>query len=361
MSASTFSGSSCPFHKFLAVLGALSGPLLTMALSSRGPLSSNRKGADGGVSGGPTLPSFLIDNEITAEIPADLKSTITSILEIASKTRDVLQDTVEGGTKACTENASGDTQLNLDLQTDSIAFTTFQLNPTIHSCISEETPVHTPLNPTTGTTTVSFDPLDGSSIIGPNFTVGGIYTIWPSTSSLLHTRGTSALASVIIMYGSRTTAFISCVDRGCLEVTLTGTKWTVTTPKITLEHTKKIFAPGNLRCVNTNPSYSNVVQHWISQNYTLRYTGGMVPDICHIISKGGGVFSNVSSERNKQKLRFIYEVTGMAIMVEECGGVYLDEGLGRALEREVEDVDMRVGGVCGSKGEVDIFKKIFLA
>lgn len=290
----------------------------------------------------------------------------------------MLRHTCEGGSKATTENASGthaacgltrpfppnpnhpsgDTQLNLDLQTDALAFSTFSSNPTIHSCISEETPVHTPLT-STGTLTISFDPLDGSSIIGPNFTIGGIYTIWPSTDSLISKKGTSALASVIIMYGSRTTAFISCVGKGCMEVTLTNGKWLVTTEKVILKPTKKIFAPGNLRCVNTNPSYKKIVDHWINENYTLRYTGGMVPDICHIMSKEGGVFSNVSSDKNKQKLRFIYEVTGMAIMVEEAGGVYLDESLNRALERKVEDVDMRVGGVCGSTGEVEIFKKIF--
>ncbi|GMH79572.1 hypothetical protein TrLO_g6256 [Triparma laevis f. longispina] len=332
----------------MAVLGLGLGPMLVAAshsLSRRSPP-------------GPTLPSFLISSTITRDAPSVLKSGLASILEVAKETATVLRHTCEGGSKATTENASGDTQLNLDLQTDALAFSTFSSNPAIHSCISEETPVHTPLT-STGTLTISFDPLDGSSIIGPNFTIGGIYTIWPSTDSLISKKGTSALASVIIMYGSRTTAFISCVGKGCMEVTLTNGKWLVTTEKVILKPTKKIFAPGNLRCVNTNPSYKKIVDHWINENYTLRYTGGMVPDICHIMSKEGGVFSNVSSDKNKQKLRFIYEVTGMAIMVEEAGGVYLDESLNRALERKVEDVDMRVGGVCGSTGEVEIFKKIF--
>lgn len=50
--------------------------------------------------------------------------------------------------------------------------------------------------------------------------------------------------------------------------------------------------------------------------------------------------------------RFLYEVAAIALMVEEAGGLYLDESGGRVLERTVEDVDMRVGGVAGSRDEV---------
>ena len=48
----------------------------------------------------------------------------------------------------------------------------------------------------------------------------------------------------------------------------------------------KIFAPGNLRCVNSSPKYQELIQFWIASSYTLRYTGGMVPDVHHILSKG---------------------------------------------------------------------------
>ena len=41
----------------------------------------------------------------------------------------------------------------------------------------------------------------------------------------------------------------------------------------------KLFAPGNLRAVNELPRYNDVVQHYVRESYTLRYTGGMVPDL----------------------------------------------------------------------------------
>lgn len=48
---------------------------------------------------------------------------------------------------------------------------------------------------------------------------------------------------------------------------------------------KKIFAPANLRAAADNKAYHDLVMHWISEQYTLRYTGGMVPDVHHILSK----------------------------------------------------------------------------
>lgn len=48
---------------------------------------------------------------------------------------------------------------------------------------------------------------------------------------------------------------------------------------------KKIFAPANLRATAENDAYAQLIQHWMSSKYTLRYTGGMVPDIHHILAK----------------------------------------------------------------------------
>ena len=47
----------------------------------------------------------------------------------------------------------------------------------------------------------------------------------------------------------------------------------------------KAFAPANLRATADNTAYAALVQHWMQQRYTLRYTGGMVPDVHHILTK----------------------------------------------------------------------------
>lgn len=48
---------------------------------------------------------------------------------------------------------------------------------------------------------------------------------------------------------------------------------------------KKIFAPANLRAAAQNKQYAALIQGWMAEKYTLRYSGGLVPDIHHILSK----------------------------------------------------------------------------
>lgn len=56
------------------------------------------------------------------------------------------------------------------------------------------------------------------------------------------------------------------------------------------------------------------------RRYTLRYTGGMVPDVYHILIKSKGVFTNVCSQNAKAKLRLVYECAPIALLVEAAGG-----------------------------------------
>lgn len=59
---------------------------------------------------------------------------------------------------------------------------------------------------------------------------------------------------------------------------------------------------------------------YLSKRYQLRYTGGMVPDVYHILIKNKGVFSNVASAAAKAKLRLLYECAPIALLIEAAGG-----------------------------------------
>lgn len=76
-----------------------------------------------------------------------------------------------------------------------------------------------------------------------------------------------------------------------------------------------MFSPGNLRATFDNPNYERLVNYWIGEKYTLRYTGGMVPDVFQIIVKEKGVFSNVTSPTSKAKLRVLFEVAPLGLLV----------------------------------------------
>ena len=123
----------------------------------------------------------------------------------------------------------------------------------------------------------------------------------------------------------------------------------------------KIFdssAPGNLRATNDNPDYDALVKHWIQERYTLGYSGGMVPDVYHMLAKAGGVFSNVSSTKARAKLRLLYEVAPIGLLVECAGGMTTHESEDiSVLDLVIDDLDKRLGVCFGSEGEVQIYKQ----
>lgn len=85
----------------------------------------------------------------------------------------------------------------------------------------------------------------------------------------------------------------------------------------------QVFAPANLRAASQNIAYAQLVNRWIEAQYTLRYTGGMVPDVHHIIAKGHGIFCNPCSLSAPAKLRLLYECAPLALIIEVCGMHYI--------------------------------------
>lgn len=273
-------------------------------------------------------------------------------------------------TYAGTQNNSGDEQLHLDIDCDNAVFEAIRKAGVFSIAASEETPVETDVSSSSGeqpgSFSLGFDPLDGSSIIDANFSVGSIFGIWPGKGVLGRT-GREQVASAVTLYGPRTTLCIALpsasTDLGrdtVLEVTLTGEKsvWEVSRDLIEIKSSGKIFAPGNLRASNDNEKYNSLIQHWISDRYTLRYTGGMVPDVYHIFAKSKGVFANVSSEKARAKLRLLYEVAPMGLIVECAGGLTTHEAYdGSVLDEKIDDLDKRLGVCFGSSDEVKLYKK----
>lgn len=283
---------------------------------------------------------------------------------------------------AGTQNQSGDDQLHLDIDCDNAVFDAIKESKVYTIAASEETPVETNVynngssddnddcENTDHLYSLGFDPLDGSSIIDANFSVGSIFGIWPGKGVLQRT-GREQVASAVTVYGPRTTLCIALPQTSTtlgkdvvLEVTLTtndttSKTWEVSRKDIKIQPAGKIFAPGNLRASNDNAKYQQLIQYWMTNRYTLRYTGGMVPDVYHIFCKSKGVFTNVSSEKAKAKLRLLYEVAPIGLLVECAGGETTHEAHDKSVLDEVIDhLDKRLGVCFGSKEEVGIYKQI---
>ena len=275
-------------------------------------------------------------------------------------------------TYAGSQNASGDEQLHLDIDCDNAVFAAIRQSGVFAIAASEETPNETDVSPPSHSSSednvfsVGFDPLDGSSIIDANFSVGSIFGIWPGRGVLNRT-GREQVAAAVSLYGPRTTLCIALpaktTDRGrpvVFEVTLVKNRtcWELSRDAITIQPAGKVFAPGNLRAANDNAKYGALIDHWMKERYTLRYSGGMVPDVYHIFAKSKGVFSNVSSDKARAKLRLLYEVAPLGLVVECAGGATTHEAYdGSVLDCKIDDLDRRLGVCFGSSEEVAIYKK----
>lgn len=259
---------------------------------------------------------------------------------------------------AGSQNASGDDQLQLDINCDEAVFRAVRASGVYHTVASEETPVETQVGD--GIYSLGCDPLDGSSIIDANFSVGSIYGIWPGTQ-LVGRSGREQIASAVALYGPRTVLCVALADsKQVFEVTLVNdrTDWEVSRDTIVIQPHGKVFAPGNLRATTDHAGYKALMEHWMTERYQLRYSGGMVPDVYHIFAKSKGIFTNVSSASAKAKLRLLYEVAPLGLIVECAGGVAMDESKDQSvLDIVIEDCDQRLGVCFGSSGEVDIYKK----
>jgi sedoheptulose-bisphosphatase len=273
-----------------------------------------------------------------------------------------------------TVNAFGDDQLNVDVIAEDIIRSALSSCPSIHAASSEEDPVEREVHATTAnersgeTYTVAFDPLDGSSIIAPNWTVGTIIGIWDGTTAL-NQDPNQQVAAVLGVFGPRTTAIVALRVWGgapeCFEVAIEGHRddysIKMVRPNVRLQEPPfktRYFAPANLRAAVEDENYSALITHFVSQKYTLRYSGGLVPDVVHALVKGHGVYVSPVTDESKAKLRRLFELAPIALIVECAGGLAIDSNDGtRILATPIKDTDERGGLICGTREEVEFVRK----
>jgi sedoheptulose-bisphosphatase len=305
----------------------------------------------------------------TSVIPTLLAS-ITRIAETVRTSQHV--------SLAGTANAFGDDQLNVDVATENVLRDSLTKCPAVVTASSEEEPVEVAVAHSGAETaqtdeqyTVAFDPLDGSSIIAPNWTVGTIIGVWDGKTAIGRDPRQKQVVSILGVLGPRTTALIairtSQETSTCIEVGFgdqNSPTWDIIRPSVRLAappYKARYFAPANLRSAGEDPKYMALISYYISNRYNLRYSGGLVPDIVHALVKGHGVYVNPVTGASKAKLRRLYELFPIAMIVECAGGSAVDPSTGLdILQTPLGDCDERAGLVCGTKEEVDLVKEKLL-
>ncbi|KAL8454924.1 hypothetical protein Emag_001290 [Eimeria magna] len=264
-----------------------------------------------------------------------------------------LKSALPGIFKECSgsSNTFGEEQLSVDLLAENKLREWAKGCGAVRAVSSEEATDLVEVN-RSGSLIVCWDPLDGSSIVDCNWSVASIFGIWQigqngvewkGADTLIDTTGRQQVASILVIYGPRTTALL-CVVGLTFDFQLDpdGSDYVVLRGPCSIKKEgAKIFSPANLRAAQDSLAYNELVQEWMKKRYTLRYTGmcfvapqglssraqtcfmrrrGLGPDVYQLFVKGHGIFCNPASTGAPAKLRVLYEVAPIALLVEAAGG-----------------------------------------
>lgn len=258
----------------------------------------------------------------------------------------------QGGELAGSENVYGEAQLALDVQANEIVTDELKKSGLVREMASEELETIVVNENDSAPFCVVFDPLDGSSLVDVNLAVGSIFGVYPAGNPVGKT-GDDQLAACFVVYGPRTTLVLT-VKKGAHEFRLADDgKFYLTKENLRVNENAKHFAPGNLRAAAERKDYLELTNEWIKSGLTLRYSGGMVPDINHILLKGDGIFAYPGySKAPEGKLRLLFECNPMALLAEQAGGIASD-GKNRILSKKITELHRRTPIFIGSKNIVE--------
>lgn len=242
------------------------------------------------------------------------------------------------------QNSSGETQLQLDIQSDLIIEEELSQVESVHTIASEEKEHPMVLNPQ-GRYFIAFDPLDGSSLVDVNLSVGSIFGIYEGEFV-----GAKLIASCYVVYGPRVELVFAHEGKVSLYLLQAGEFEYV--KHIRLNEQGKINAPGGTQQFWA-PYHKKMVDSFFARGYRLRYSGGMVPDLHQILLKGGGLFSYPgATDKPEGKLRMLFEVFPFAFIFEHAGGKAVD-GKTRVLEKIPAHIHDTSPCFFGSMCEID--------
>ena len=240
---------------------------------------------------------------------------IKSIETIAIQINEAIK--YEDTSKVQTENSSGDIQVKLDVISDEIIEKEFSKIETIKEIVSEEKEEICFLNKN-GKYLVAYDPLDGSSLIDVNLSVGSIFGIYKNSYE-----GQNLVGAVYIVYGPRVEMVVA---RDVVELFKLDEKQNkfIFQKELRLSEKGKIVAPGGTQ-KEWYPFHKEMIDKFFKDGYRLRYSGGMVPDLHQILLKGGGLFAYPSAnDKPNGKLRMLFEVFPFAYVYKVAGGLAID-------------------------------------
>jgi fructose-1,6-bisphosphatase I len=323
-----------------------------------------------------TLSQFLVSRQRDKNlINADLRLLIETIARAckAISTRVNKGALADGLGLTGTKNIQGEAQKTLDVLSNEILLEANEWGGNLAALASEEMdePRPTPTHYPRGEYLLLFDPLDGSSNIDVNISVGTIFSVLrcpknadgsfcDANEQAFLQPGRKQVAAGFAVYGP-TTVFVLTVGDGVYGFTLDRETYTFvqTHPEVRIPEDTQEFAINTSNARRWEPPVKRYIDECLAgkdgprgKDFNMRWVASMVADVFRVLSRGG-IFMYPRDSKNKEgRLRLMYEANPMSFIVEQAGGAATDGHI-PILDVQPKGLHQRCAVILGSKNEVD--------
>ncbi|NOQ81089.1 MAG: class 1 fructose-bisphosphatase [Methylophaga sp.] len=320
------------------------------------------------------LTQFIIKQQRSnPQSTGDLSGLINDIASACKKISHLVNRSgiIGIGGAADSENVQGEVQKELDIITDDVMVNHLNWTGHLAAMASEEIEeiIQIPDNMPKGKYLIAFDPLDGSSNIDINLSVGTIFSILrcpdgvkkPTVEHFMQ-KGTEQVCAGFCVYGPTTMMMIT-TGNGVSGFTLDRDvgEFILTHPDMTIPQDTAEFAIN----MSNYRFWEEPMQRYVDEciqgvdggrekNFNMRWVASMVAEVYRVLTRGGIFMYPIDSKptTNGGKLRLMYEASPMSFIVEQAGGIS-STGRERIMEITPKGVHQRVPVILGSKNEVE--------
>jgi len=266
-------------------------------------------------------------------------------------------------------NVQGETVQKLDVLANQALLACLGNRGNVGVLASEENdePAVVLSDPQYGKYVVIFDPLDGSSNIDVNTTVGTIFSVFRRDLKGIDRRdplvdvlqvGTKQLAAGYVLYGP-STMLVYSAGQGVHGFTLDPSfgAFVLTHRDIKMPETGPYYSVNEANVSSFPQGYRDFIANLrdgrAGQTYSSRYVGSLVADFHRTLLKGGIFFYPPTERHQHGKLRLMYEANPIAFLTEQAGGIATDGGR-RILDIEPKSLHQRTPLAIGSRREMTL-------
>ena len=267
------------------------------------------------------------------------------------------------------DNVQGEAQKKLDVIANSVLVEANEWGGQLAAMVSEEMPepYQIPNRYPKGEFLLLYDPLDGSSNLDVNISVGTIFSVLrcpgncaEADASAFMQPGAKQVAAGFAVYGAATILVLT-VGNGVVGFTLDRElgSFVMTEERIEIPPETQEFAINASNARNWGAPVKRYIDECLAgkegprgKDFNMRWVASMVADVYRILSRGGIFMYPRDAKHKEGRLRLMYEANPMAFIVEPAGGAATD-GAQRILDIQPSALHQRVGVVLGSKNEVE--------